>query len=1013
MLRHRSLFHRTLLGSLVLLLPLVSSSTRAQDLQLAGPDVAWADACVDLVLTPTDIAAGSQLLLDAVTPDRSRSFTFHSGPGCAQPTGSLTVPATGRLHLSYESPVLGEHRLVAHLATSQRVFTAHDLRLAAEGYDPAELAARALVVYNVNADDADTLAAEYAEARGIPSHHLCGVQLPTGQTASADELLGARETAVQCLCATIPEDALGDDGPIECSVANLEQVNALSPITHLALIRGIPPRLTGTDWPSDFEEPSFDYYFSHDLAHVESAFTTDMGLVTVDYPLPSSVHGRLPPLDPSSHGAFAYGRIEAYDTERTRGLIDRTLVAEGVGIQGAVLTEHDLSNDVSKAVRNLTSSFDDDCLDYLTHEPFVFGDPDSTWPHETCRWGSTGSTSEGSITGKLPGSIDTTIPKAIGVGMLLGSYPWPNGQHGFNDFATMLRWRKSDVDCEPLCENLETPALVRRCQDESHDLFREINTECVGFAPGFIGHQIRSYPVQYYGFTAPGWAMASTGATEKTPPVIRVEQLAGGPGTIASNRYAHFGDHDVLAPDDSRCTTADGRLEPCPERITVRLDKAIFNLPPLPVDDQRAFRVSLRHRNQASPGGVLELSIKFTNDATGDSVRRNVLVPMDDQNLSWTEHSADVTVSEENVGGDITFVSVRVRSTYEHSLFGFVDLDDISVVDLATGQELLDPEFGGFDRERRRVNVGGDWAANVIDRLGGLACWGSSSHHLTGGWAFAPSSHIAGAFFSGRSLGESLASSDGKSGIVYGDPLYRPLAVKLWSPEGTQIGRPHVWQVWSDSDDRDRLLRLNVLHGTDHRETVDWTLSACEVEDNAQCGPGTGTVLLRGTGAVEGLELAVDELFPPIGDFVGVLRLTATNAGEDERALSNYAYLELYDHPRPFCADLNGNNAVDEVDIQLLEPFLPCTEDDLTADLDGDGDVDLEDNAILVELYLAGDPAADLDGDDDLDADDFHYLLDRRCASPDYPEHYDVDGDGAITNDDLQLLLDNLGPCPT
>ena len=53
----------------------------------------------------------------------------------------------------------------------------------------------------------------------------------------------------------------------------------------------------------------------------------------------------------------------------------------------------------------------------------------------------------------------------------------------------------------------------------------------------------------------------------------------------------------------------------------------------------------------------------------------------------------------------------------------------------------------------------GDWPANAIDRLGAVAWWGSSSHHITGGWAFSAPERFYGALFMGRTLGESLLLS--------------------------------------------------------------------------------------------------------------------------------------------------------------------------------------------------------------------------------------------------------------
>ncbi|MEM7246155.1 MAG: dockerin type I domain-containing protein [Acidobacteriota bacterium] len=1005
---------------LVLSTLLLAPVAFATSLDLDGTDVAWSGACVDLVLTTASIEPGTEARLiarlsDGTSPENPE---FHLGHGCTEQVRSIFPPPNGELALSYRASEIDVHRLI--VAIDDSLFGEHFVQLTKDGFDPADLAHQALVIYNVNAPHAETLARDYVNARDLLDTRVCGVQLPTGQFASADELLGAREQAVQCLCDTIEAEIL-----FECETKNLEQIVDLSPVTHLVLIRGIPPRLTGTTWGSDHEEPSFDYYFSYHLTHVDSILSSGNGSVSPSYLRNGAVHGYLGPLDPAAHGAMAYGRVEAYDLGRTRNQLERTLAAEADGVQGNILTEHDLdgfTQEVSVAARNLTSSFDEKCTAYLTHEPFIFGDPESSWNHLACRWGSTGSDSTGSIFGKLPGATNTTIPKAIDAGMLFGSYPFPNGQAGFNNFNTMIRWRKTDEDCEPLCEDLPTPALIEQCQRESDDLFQDLNSDCVGFAPGFIGHQIRSYPVQFYGFRPPGWSMPSSGAIEKTPPVILTERRSRTPSTgpvigdgglviALTNRYAHYGVHSKNDLDDSVCTHDDGSIVSCPERIAVRLDKALAQNPALPVSGSREIQVSFKYRNQASPGGQFQFSLHLLNEGTGTGVWKHFTVDMDDQHLSWTSATRTFTVTEAQVDGEITLVTARLRSVLSWDLIGFFDLDEVRIVDVPTGDQLLDTAIGDFDNDNRNTTVGGDWASNVIDRMGGIACWGSSSHHLTGGWAFNPSKEIAGAFFGGRSLGESLVFGNAKSGIVYGDPLYRPLAIKIWHPEGIQVGKPDELRIWSDSPE-DPSLRLNVLHGTSNRDSVDWTLSSCEVATVEECEPGTGTVVLSGVGAIEGLSLSLADILP--ANFDGVLRLTAVNAGEEERTVSNYAFVEWYDHPRPPCPwDLNGDEVVGDADLRLLIPYLPCSADDLTADLDGDGDVDGDDNTILRQYYRDMDPRGDLNGDGVIDMADFDYLEARLCNRPNPPPEYDLNGDGLITEKDVEILVDNFGDCPT
>ena len=106
---------------------------------------------------------------------------------------------------------------------------------------------RTLVLYNKNADDALEIATYYAEKRGIPENHLCGVLLPKGNFAFPQEMLGARKTIVEeCFCTILSENA-----PTECGVSSLTEILAVLNLTHIAVIRGIPARLYGTPWPQD------------------------------------------------------------------------------------------------------------------------------------------------------------------------------------------------------------------------------------------------------------------------------------------------------------------------------------------------------------------------------------------------------------------------------------------------------------------------------------------------------------------------------------------------------------------------------------------------------------------------------------------------------------------------------------------------------------------------------------------------------------------------------------------
>src|SRR6185503_16236274 len=132
---------------------------------------------------------------------------------------------------------------------------------------------------------------------------------------------------------------------------------------------------------------------------------------------------------------------------------------------------------------------------------------------------------------------------------------------------------------------------------------------------------------------------------------------------------------------------------------------------------------------------------------------------------------------------------------------GFLDLDDVRLVDAGVGDQLLTSAVGSFEDTRHAVTNLGDYAANAIDRLGAIAWWGSSSHFYTGGLAFTDAKRVARAIFSGRSLGESVAQGRYlESGLFYGDPLYRPSAAAIFFPsastskrrEGASLAAPIV-----------------------------------------------------------------------------------------------------------------------------------------------------------------------------------------------------------------------------
>lgn len=786
-------------------------------------------------------------------------------------------------------------------------------------FTPTDLSASTLVVYNENAADALELATYYANARGIDPQQICGVQMPNGLYATKDQMLSMRSQIIEdCVCPLIP----AGEQPVPCAVGpNLDAIAEASPISHLALIKGLPARMHDTGWPNfgnsntgDAGEPSLDFYLSYLLYRDEDIFCTLCPGPAVNQFVDSVYDGDVlqsdhypPPIRPGDHRVVAYGRIEAMDTTRTEYLIDRTLEAEAAGLKGKVIVNDGNTSPISPAppvigplfalAMSSTGSSDDVCVDYMVTPPLM------PWPHESCRVGTNASTVDPTKSLLLPGTEGTHIETAIDAGLFFGNYMGPNAyQHGFYTFDTMLKWHKSEETCTELCEDMPDATSEAACVAASTDYFKELNTDCVGVAPGFIGAQFRSYPVGYYGFYPSGWRFANNGQQESTPPVV----LTGGGyqdgSTFTDDQYLHFGAHDVTTPDSSMCKKLDGTSEPCPEEVVLFLRHRAFTS--FPLSENRSFELRLRHRNRASPGGELRFrAIPEFDDGSYASPGNGYLdLSEATPGADWQTGSVVATVPP-NPSGTVILIDFYLEISLAHPMNEFFDLDGVEIIDLTTGQPLLPADLGGFARTDHHQTVLGDWAANAIDRLGGIAFWGSSSHHMTGGAGFLHHDRIYRNLLSGRSLGESvLSAGNGESGIIYGDPLYRPVAAVLAStepvssykpwPSGTLYQHPGL-RVTSENLASARWLTMSVLHGTTNLWTVQWSLATCPQLDLQACDAGGLWVTQQtGTGSVKEHPFDWTAFIDTQVDQPVVVRLKVENPGEPDLALYDYAFFD-------------------------------------------------------------------------------------------------------------------------
>ncbi|OGW88369.1 MAG: hypothetical protein A3E74_09070 [Omnitrophica bacterium RIFCSPHIGHO2_12_FULL_44_12] len=729
-----------------------------------------------------------------------------------------------------------------------------------------------LIVYNQNVTGSDEIANYYAAARNMidlnPSH-ICPVSLPSGQFATASQLLGARKEIVEkCICPLIPNL----DRPSPCSVENLDAVSQKSPITHMVLIRGIPARLTGTGWPSDYEKPSFDYYLSYLLYRDEDIFaagqqgwTTESNYTgayddSADSQPSSSVFSYIRNLNAAKDKIVAYGRIEAMTKERTIELIDRTLAAERKGVSGDFWVGKSYADDPTALFfKNLTSS--------------------------------RAKTTDGPIPGESGQNV-------IDAGIYLGNEYENNGHNAFDGFQNMIRWRKTSESCTPLCKDTADPAT---CRANSSDYFKEINTDCVGVADGFLGWQFRSWPVQYYGFFPPGWSLSSggNGSVTRTPPHLMTGD-AHQDSNFTDDHYLHFGELDTV--ETPICTNENGSISPCTEKIGVDLVKGFAFDPKLDLTQPKTYTVRLRYR-ASHDGGTLRIFGIFFSDTGSFQSGANNSFSLINNPSAWQTIATQIQITAGDLSGSITGLNVYIRGDFGNQIQSGIDIDGVEIIDDQPGSRMLSFDSGSFNEPYTTDTHGGDYAANVIDRLGGIAWWGSSSHHLTGGGAFYNSLSFAGAFYSGKTMGESLTylGSYAKSGIIYGDPLYRPSSAKIYIGDDglAPVNNPAApYQFVRDNDSSLEKIHINAFHGHDNFQSTNWQLSACSEADVETCNQlNAWNSFETDIAAVHEHEITktlmdIVHLFqdPPTNDLRFIVKLEVWNPGDEQNSLTNYAF---------------------------------------------------------------------------------------------------------------------------
>ncbi len=691
---------------------------------------------------------------------------------------------------------------------------------------------RAIIVYNKNVLGSQEIADYYADKRNIDTQRVCGVELPPGLYASTTELDSAfASIQSNCLCPLMSAETR----PAPCGPEQIELIEAEGIADHFVFVRGIPARIFME--PTTIEDPAMGWYFRDNF-----------------FNRPDGTKGR-------SH--LYYGNFEAVTPERTKNLLDRTLDAEKTGVEGTLL---------SSGTKNGNSTFMDivnglesaDCME-------IYNSDIAAWDASKC-----------SFAANAPGEIPAgrMHPSGIvdNVGFYAGGNPWPNGQQPFNgSWKDMLSWRKNADSCLEICDEFVDPLLISGCKERSTDYFKVINTDCVGGSPSLIGFQLRSWPNTYYGFMPHGWMNFWSGDRDVTP-VYELNDLdkAFVNERFSDGKYIRLG--DPFAKAGATCNGID-----CSQRIPLTMSKKFYftkNLIKANGAIQALFKI--RFKNSINTDKSFNITV-YLGDSAGNMSTHVLKLDMNAGNSeTWSTAELPMNIANANSTRNYNRAEIYLISEFANDIRGFVELDGLEVIDQATGESILPLDAGSFNEDQKSIAYG-NTGSTMIDRLGAVAWWGSSSHWMTGGWAFKDIDVTAVNFFRGEGLGRSVIRSGGlPSGLFFGDPLYNPSAAALklvvdGAPVPVLKGQSSPYNtVIRDLNSNSRALEgryafdassiakvsMLAFNGSDNDSSLVWSIEKCsQIEDPAACSRASAWEEIdSGSGAIRSDEMVFDSL---------------------------------------------------------------------------------------------------------------------------------------------------------
>jgi uncharacterized protein (TIGR03790 family) len=640
-----------------------------------------------------------------------------------------------------------------------------------------------LVIVNDNSIDSVLIGEYYAQQRDIDPGNIVHVRVPNSFFIDWDAFKSLRDQLVSFMQVyTLDDSSLAPvicsngDQPYYCP-ESVEQLRLHTGIRYLVTTRGVPTRMVVDGSPLfDPNAPtSVDNYLKYWLLNYFS------GDIKLDFPEREVAFedGRgMRTVQPAQDKELIVGRVDGVNLEAAKALIDRAIEAERNGIYGKLYpstsfaewqdyrTGESVLPDWHYPFRYwlaLAGESRSECLDYV-FQPST--DPGAKTPQDCIV----------QLNQQLdppPARPDSRQPTVHDALLYLGH---TDGSATAGSFSNFLNWKK-DAQCSvTLCKDAVDPDS---CRLNSSDVFHEINTQCVGVADGFIGFNEQSYPMSYLTVWPTAWFGPGGGDSNQLAfPEVRTDigyddQVSlwfRNADQIATPKC--YSDADFSSPPSVDCSDE--------RRISIKQNIALSSQM---IDDSnpQQYRIGLWYKvdNIDRPTNLLlSFRVREVGGSSADinyGTQRLVMVSTGD--TDWTY-------------GEVTFqLNPALHSTLEYDRItvgietpavfaGELGVDAITVQESSDGLELAVNR--SFTQGHKQVSTG-DHAANFLSRLNGVGFWGSVSHHQSGGFSFFNNAMETIVYFMrGLPLGDAVWFGESQnSGILYGDPLYSPMAIHL------------------------------------------------------------------------------------------------------------------------------------------------------------------------------------------------------------------------------------------